>query len=160
MFLQYSYCTPHTPASVDAVLLTILLNPCVNAGSAVMLAAVGAVLSKVIVSVTSVLIFHKLSLKTINTVLVPSPADTVCAILAPHVVQLVGLVVFQNATCTHPTPASVAQVVVSVTVVPLVCVALLFTVNVPPVGARLSCVLLVLALRALVLLILSLLLTK
>lgn len=45
VFLQYSYSTHFTPASVTVVLDTALLNPCVNAGSVVILGAVGAVVS-------------------------------------------------------------------------------------------------------------------
>lgn len=78
-----------------------------------------------------------------------------------HHVQFVGDVHVPYATCTHHThEPSVAQVVFNVTVVPLVCVALLFIKKLPDVGAALSCVLLVLALQFVVFPRLSLLLTK
>ena len=113
-----------------------------------------------IVSDTCVLVLPKLSLHLIYTVFIPSHALNVCAILALHVVQFVGLLVFPNATCTPPTPASVAHVVFNVTAVLLVAAALLLILNVHPVGDALSCVLLVLVVHALVLPKLSLALTK
>lgn len=73
---------------------------------------------------------------------------------------MVGFAVFPHATCTPPTHASVAHVVFKVTFIPLVAVALLLIVNVHPVGAALSCVLLVLALHTVVFNNVSLALTK
>jgi len=109
-----------------------------------MAGTVGAVASRIIVSVVSILVFPKPSLHLIYTVFVPSPDTKVCAMLALHVVQLVGFAVLPNATSTPPTPASVAQVVVNTTAVPLAWVAPVFTVKLPPVGGDASCVLLVL----------------
>ena len=65
VFLQNSYSTPPTPASVDVELLTVFTNHCVNAGSAVIAGTVGAVVSRIIVSEVCVLIFPKLSLNLI-----------------------------------------------------------------------------------------------
>lgn len=45
VFLQNSYSTHFTHASVDTVDDTTLLNPCVNVGSAVIVGALGAVVS-------------------------------------------------------------------------------------------------------------------
>lgn len=135
VFLQNSYSTPPTPASVAVVLLTVFTSHWVNAGSAVIAGAVGAVVSNVIVSEICVLMLPKLSLNCIYTVFVPSHALNVCAILALHVVQFVGFALFQNATCTPPTHASVAHVVFKVTFTPLIAVALLLIVNIPQVGA-------------------------
>jgi hypothetical protein len=119
--------------------VTALLVPTVYVGSATILGTVGAVVSKIIVSVTSLVVLVKLSRNLIYTVFTPSGATKVCAILALQLVQLVGLLVFPYATCTPPTPApSFAQVVVSVTVPLLVAAAPLFTVKLPPVGAVVS----------------------
>jgi hypothetical protein len=154
--------TPPAPASVAQVVVKVAAVPLVFAAPAliVKLPQVGAVVSKIIVSVVSVLVFPKLSLNLIYTVFVPSPAVNVCARVALHVVQLVGLLVFPNATSTPPTPASVAHVVVSVTVVIFVFAAPVLIVKVPETGAALSCVLLVLVLHALIFNAPSLLLTK
>jgi len=125
-----------------------------------MVGAVGAAVSKMIVSVVSMLVFPKLSLHLIYTVFVPSPDIKVCARVVLQVIQFVGLLAFPYATCTPPTPASVAQVVVNTTAVPLVYVAPVFTVKLPPVGGDASCVLLVLADHTVVFNKLSLALTK
>lgn len=60
------------------------------------------------------------SLNLIYTVLVSSHAVNVCDILELQVCRLAGAAVFQNATCTHPIHASVAQVVFRITHVELV----------------------------------------
>jgi len=56
------------------------------------------------------------------TVFVASHAVNVFDILALHACHQDGDAVFQNATCTHHTNASVAHVVLSVTVVLFVCI--------------------------------------
>lgn len=76
---------------------------------------VGAVVSNTIPRVVLVDIFHKASLNLIYTDLFPSHAVNVWEILDEHVCRFVGFVEFPNATCTHPTHASVAQVVYKVT---------------------------------------------
>lgn len=158
----YATCTHQTPTSVGQIVFNVTFVVFVADALLfiVKLPPVGAMVSRIIVSEICVLILPKLSLNCIYTVLFPSWADIICAIVALHVVQLVGFVVVQNATSTHPTHPSVAQMVFNVTFVPLVAVALLFIVNRPHAGAVLSCVLFVLALQFVVLPKLSLALTK
>ena len=91
--------------------------------------------SKIIVSVVSLVVFPSASLNLIYTVLVASPAVSVCAMLAVQDCRLVGAAELPNATCTHETPASVGQVVFNVTDVLVVYVASLFIVNDHPLGA-------------------------
>jgi hypothetical protein len=98
----------------------------------------GAAVSNSIVSVTSLLIFPKLSLHLIYTVFVPSVVARVCAIDVLQLVQLAGFALLPNATCTHHTHPSVAHVVFKVTDVLLVEAAPLLIVNVHQVGAALS----------------------
>lgn len=100
----------------------------------------GAVSSNTIVSVISDVVFHAESLNLIYTVLVPSHADNVHAILELHVCRLVGLDELSNATCTHPTPASVAHVVFNVTDLVLVYAAVLLIEKLPDIGVVLSIV--------------------
>ena len=100
--------------------------------------AVGAVVSKIIVSVVSLVVFANVSLNLIYTVLVASHPLSVRAMLAEQDCRLVGAAALPNATCTQETHASVAQVVVNVTDVPVAYVALLFMVNDQPLGAVLS----------------------
>jgi len=100
--------------------------------------AVGAAVSKIIVQVTLLDVFPKLSLHLINTVFVPSVVANVCAIEELQLVQLVGLIVLPKATCTPHAHASVAQVVFKVTAVLFVAAAPLFIVNAHQVGAVVS----------------------
>jgi hypothetical protein len=100
--------------------------------------AVGAAVSKTIVSDTSAVVFPKLSLHLIYTVFVPSHPLNVCAIDVLQLVQFVAHVVLPNATCTHHTHPSVAHVVFNVTDVLFVATALLLIVNVHQVGTALS----------------------
>lgn len=95
-------------------------------------------MSNMMVSVISLVVFPNASLNLIYTVLVASPAFNVHAMLAEHDCRLVGDDELPNATCTESTPASVAQVVVNVTDVPVVYIALLFMVNDQPLGAVVS----------------------
>ncbi len=90
------------------------------------------------VSVISLVVFHSPSLNLIYTVLVPSPLGNVKFIVELHVVQLPGFALLPYATCTVPSPKSVAHIVFRVTFVQVVYVALLFIVNVPFIGAALS----------------------
>ena len=99
---------------------------------------VGAAVSKIIVSVVSLVVFPSASLNLIYTVLVASPVVSVHAILAEQDCRLVGAAELPNATCTHETHASVAHVVFNVTDMLVVYVALLFMVNDHPTGAVLS----------------------
>ena len=138
MFLQNSYCTPPTHASVATVLATVLLSPDVNAGSATILAPTGAVVSSTIVSVLSAVVFPSASLNLIYTVFVPSPVVNVCAILVLQLCRLVGFALFPYATCTPPTHASVAHTVFNVTLTHVVPTASLFIVKLHPVGAVVS----------------------
>jgi hypothetical protein len=68
VFLQNSYSTHFTPVSVDTLLATALLNHCVYAGSAVIVGAVGAVVSNnalitpVLIHVPFVVIFKSVKL--------------------------------------------------------------------------------------------------
>ena len=103
-------------------------------------ATVGAVPSKIIVSVVSDVVFHAASLNLIYTVLVASPADNVRAILELHDCRLVGLAVLPKATSTHADVSSVAHVVFNVTDVDCVYEAPAFIEKLPPVGAVLSTV--------------------
>lgn len=104
--------------------------------------------------------FCTASLKRIYTVLVQSPVTNVYGILAEHPVQFVGVAPVPNATCTPEETESVGQTVFNVTAVVFVPVALLLIENDHPVGAVLSCVLDVTALHTVVLVKLSLALTK
>jgi hypothetical protein len=159
----YASCTPPTPVpSVAQVTLKFTASFAVAGAPKLILndQPTGATVSKTIVSESSLVMLPKLSRNCIYTVLVPSHGVNVCAILALQVVQFVAHDVFPYATSTPPTPASVAQVVFSVTVVPLVPAALLLIVNAHQTGAALSCVLSVLALQLVVFNKVSLALTK
>jgi hypothetical protein len=136
--VPYATCTPPTPEpSVAHVVfkVTLVLFVPVALLFIVNVPHTGAVVSKIIVSVTSLVVFVKLSRNLIYTVFVPSPFGSVNPMDALHVVQLVGFAPVPYATCTPPTPESLAHVVFKVTLVLFVPVALLFIVNVPPVGA-------------------------
>jgi hypothetical protein len=99
---------------------------------------VGGVVSKSMVSVMSDVVRDKPSRNLIYTVFTPSHAVNVCAILALHACRFHGLAVFQNATCTHHTHASVGHIVFSVTLVLFVATASLFILNDQLTGDELS----------------------
>ena len=94
------------------------------------------------------------------TVFVPSLVGRVNEIAEEQDVQFVGVAPVPNATCTPEETESVGQTVFNVTAVVFVPVALLLIENDHPVGAVLSCVLDVTALHTVVLVKLSLALTK
>ena len=95
----------------------------------------GLVVSKIIVSVRSLVVFQNESLNLIYTVFVSSPADKVWAIETLQLVRFVGLAVLPYATCSPPTPASVAHAVVKRTLVEFVDVASALILKFPPAGA-------------------------
>lgn len=68
------------------------------------------------------------------TVFTHSAASRVCHVLATHDCRFVGFAVFQNATCTHHTHASVGHVIFNVTLVVFVAGALLFMTKSHPAG--------------------------
>ena len=72
--------------------------------------------------------------------MVASPAVSVHDMFELQDCRLVGLAVLPNATCTHPTPASVAQVVVKFTDVELVYAAPALMLKLHQVGVVLSIV--------------------
>jgi hypothetical protein len=98
----------------------------------------GFVVSSVMVSVISAVVFHNPSLNLIYTVFVHSQLVRVCEIFEVHVVQLVGLAEFPYATWTFAFQVSVAHVVVSVTLVHDAYAESPFILNVHHVGAVLS----------------------
>ena len=95
---------------------------------------VGAVVSKIIVFVTSSVVFPSSSLNLIYTVFSPSPLGNVKLILELHVSQLSGLAPVPYATSIVHSHAS-GHVVSSVTVVEVVYVALSLILNSHHVGA-------------------------
>ena len=134
-------CICHTPFVSLADNVNVVFALLVRATHPlILIVPVGAVVSKIIEFVVSLVVFHKLSLNLIYTVLFPSGVANVCHVLLTHVCQLVfGLAVFPNAICTgHHTPLSVGHVIFNVTLVPLAYVLLLFTTKLQPVGALLS----------------------
>lgn len=100
--------------------------------------ASGATVSRMMSSVVSEEIFHRLSLNLIYTVLIPSGVLRLFDRAVLHDCRFVGLAEFQNATCTHPTHASVAQTVLNVTVAHVVYIAPVFIENDHHVGAFVS----------------------
>jgi hypothetical protein len=100
----------------------------------------GNVVSNIIVSVVSLVVFCTASRNLIYTVLFASPAVIVCPVVLTHGCRLVGPAVLPNAISTPHAPASVAQVILRVTEVPVAYVAPLFTENDPPVGGEVSTV--------------------
>src|SRR5690606_35233165 len=100
LVFPYATCTPHTPASVAQVVPKLTESKLVAGSSKliVKLPPVDGVVSRSILSLVSILMLPKLLRNLIYTDFVPRTALDVRAILALHVVQLVGLLVFPYAT--------------------------------------------------------------
>ena len=118
----HTYPLSQTPASTDPLRRRSLLpvvddNPCVGESN---IGDEGQLVSSIIVSFITSLIFSKLSLNLIYTVFVPSPLGNVRERLEEHDCRLVGDVLDPKATCIEFIPVSVAHVVVKTTLVPVV----------------------------------------
>lgn len=116
------YPLSQTPASTDplrrrSILPVVEDDPCVGESN---IGDEGQLVSSIIVSLISSLMFSNPSLNLIYTVFVPSPLGNVRERLEEHDCQLVGDEVDPKATCVEFIPVSVAHVVVKMTSVPVV----------------------------------------
>ncbi len=96
----YATCTHHTQASVAHVVFKVTCTPLV--AIALLLITndhhTGAIVSKMIVSEITDVVFHTASLNCMYTVFVPSPVGKVKEIAEAHNVQFVGVAPVQKAT--------------------------------------------------------------